>query len=51
MALKLEHLEVVSFATTSAATTRAAFSDEACVSPLCGPSEMPTGCADTIATG
>lgn len=51
MALKLEHLEVVSFATTAALAPALGYSQEACDSPLCGPSEMRTGCTDTIATG
>jgi len=51
MSLSIEQLEVTSFATTAALAPRLAYSQEACDSPLCGPSEMPTGCTNTIVSG
>ncbi|HET7231553.1 MAG TPA: hypothetical protein VFJ16_16205 [Longimicrobium sp.] len=49
MFLSIDQLQVTSFTTTSSVAPSAAYSDEACDSPLCGPSEMRTGCTDTTA--
>jgi hypothetical protein len=51
MPLSVDQLEVASFATTVPVAPALAYSQQPCDSPLCGPSEMPTGCTDTIATG
>ncbi len=48
MSLSIDQLQVTSFATTSSVAPALAYSEEACDSPLCGPSEMRTGCTDTI---
>jgi hypothetical protein len=51
MSLSLDQLQVTSFATTAWPAPALAYSQEACDSPLCGPSEMRTGCTDTILSG
>ena len=48
MNLSVDQLRVTSFATTSSVAPALAYSDEACDSPLYGPSEMRTGCTDTV---
>lgn len=44
--LDLGALGVTSFETAAPAAS-VAYSQQPCDSPLCGPSEMPTGCTDT----